>query len=236
MNPPEWPGQLPGQPGFPPPAVPAAPPPAPPRAPVGAPLPGPPMPGPPMYGPPMQGPPMPGGFPPPPPHRSGGGALVALLIIGALVVLSVAGVGAFVLVKAGDNDRPTITLPTPTAPTAPLFTAPAVEPSPTASSGGTTSDPSSVLSASVRTAQGNIFTRAGTRTESCISRANTKMLSELQANPCIGSMYSAVYANPSRTIITAVSIAKFASPSAASSVGNVTNQQGWPKLLTPSDA
>ncbi|QXJ23962.1 hypothetical protein AGRA3207_005196 [Actinomadura graeca] len=157
-----------------------------------------------------------------------------LLIIGAVVVLALVGVGAFVLLKDdGKDDPPPVTLASPTSP---LFTAPSVEPSPTTTGGGTTSDPSTVLSETVRTAQGNTFTRAGTRTESCITRANSKMLSELSTNPCIGSMYSAVYANPSRTIITAISIAKFASPSAASTVGNATNQQGWPKLLTPSDA
>ncbi|MBT2208173.1 MULTISPECIES: hypothetical protein [Actinomadura] len=179
---------------------------------------------------------MPGGFPPPP-RRSGGGAAVPLLIVGGMVLLALIGVGAFVVLNSGDDkdDPPAITFPS----ARPTYTPPStgsIEPSPTTSLGGGGSDPTSLLSATVRTAKGNTFTRAGTRTESCITRANTKLLSRLRTDPCIGSMYSAVYANPSRTIITSVSIAKFATPSAASRIGNATDAQGWPKLLTPSDA
>ncbi len=181
---------------------------------------------------------MPGGFPPPP-RRGGGGAAVPLLIVGGMVLLVLIGVGAFVLLSGDDDDDPpAITFPSSRStytPYTPPSTGTSIEPSPSTSIGGG-SDPTSLLSATVRTAKGNTFTRAGTRTESCITRANTKLLSRLRTDPCVGSMYSAVYANPSRTIITSISIAKFSSPSAASRIGNATDAQGWPKLLTPSDA
>lgn len=208
MSSPQWPGQPPGGPGFPPP----------------------PPPGPPL---PPGGP----GFPPPPPPRGGGGgALVPLLIIGVVAVLAVVGIGAFFILKddGSDSDR-TSAFPSHTPPTS-SYTPYSSTPSPSTSSGGTSSDPSSVLGPTIRTAKGNTFTRAGTRTASCTSRANTKLRSELRSNPCVGSMYSAVYADPSKKIITSVSIAKFASSSAASSVSRATNDKGWPLLLTPSDA
>ncbi|MFI0372739.1 hypothetical protein ACH35V_33170 [Actinomadura sp. 1N219] len=180
------------------------------------------------------GPPLPGGpgFPPPRPPRSGGGALVPLLIIGVVGVLALVGIGAFFVLESDDDDPPrTSSLPSYT-PSSPIDSP---EPRPTESSGGG-SDPASILGPTIRTAKGNTFTRAGTRTASCTSRANTKLRSALSTYPCIGVMHSAVYANPSRNIITSVSIAKFSSPSAASSISRVTSSKGWPLLLTPSDA
>ncbi|MFI0410742.1 hypothetical protein [Actinomadura sp. 3N508] len=180
---------------------------------------------------------MPGGSgfpPPPPPRRSGGGALVPLLIFGVVGLLALVGLGAFVVVVAGDDDeepRRTTSFPSYT-PSSPADTP---EPRSTPSSGGG-SDPASVLGPTIRTAQGNTFTRAGTRTASCTSRANTKLRATLSTYPCIGVMHSAVYANPSRNIITAVSIAKFSSSTAAASVSRLTSSKGWPLLLTPSDA
>lgn len=224
MNPPEWPGQPPGRPGFPPPVAPAAPPPAPP---VGAPLYGPPLPGPPLHGPPLPGGP---GFPPP--HRGGSGPLVPLLIIG-VVLFVIIGVGAFVVLRGDTGKGGTVSLPTYTRSP---FTAPSVEPSPPTTTGVRTSDPAGLLSPAVETAKGNTFTRAGTRTESCATRANTPLLTALRSYPCMGLMHSAVYTSPSKQIMTVISILKFGSPSAASSISDVTNQSGWPKLLTPSDA
>ncbi|MGP4027570.1 hypothetical protein [Actinomadura sp. 3N407] len=209
MNSPQWPGQPPGGPGFPPP-------PAPP-------------------GPPLPGGPLPGGPGFPPPRRGGGGPLVPLLIFGLVGILAVLGLGTFLVLESGDDDDPggTTTLPT-YSPSTPSYSP---EPRPTETrTGGTTSNPASVLSATIRTAKGNTFTQAGTRTSSCTSRANTKLRATLRSHPCIGLMHSAVYANPTKKIITAVSIAKFSSPSAASSVSRVTATKGWPKLLIPSDA
>ncbi|WP_433476607.1 hypothetical protein ACQPZP_05895 [Spirillospora sp. CA-142024] len=207
MNPPPWPGQQPpGQPGFPPPATPAVPP---------------------------AGPPLPGGPGFPPPRRSGGGgALVWLLIVGAVLVLAVVGTGA-VLVLGGDDDHSDRTSTLPSATSVPTYQS-TTEPSPTSSGGAV--DPSGVLGRTIRTAKGNTFTQAGTRTESCITRANSVLLPALRTHPCVGSMYSAVYASPSRQIITSVSILKFATSTDASIVKGYTNQEGWPKLLTPSDA
>ncbi|MFB4301425.1 hypothetical protein [Actinomadura sp. NTSP31] len=193
------------------------------------------MPGPPMPGPPMPGPPgAPMGFPPPPRRSGGGGPLVPLLIIGVVAVLAVVGVGAFFLLSGDDNDDPPIAVRTPAYPTPSFRTSTA--PSPRTSIGGGTGDPASVLSRTIRTAKGNTFTQAGTRNESCATRANAKLLAALRTHPCIGLMHSAVYANPGRTIITSVSIMTLASDSAAASVRGVTDRSGWPKLLTPSDA
>lgn len=206
MNP-QWPGQPPGGPGFPP---------------------GPPGP-----------PPFPGGpgLPPPPP-RGGGGALVPILIFGLVGILVVVGVGAFFLLREDDDPRRTTagTLSTPD-PVVPRSTPslPTAEPTPTRQTGGTSSDPSSVLGPAIRTAKGNTFTRAGTRAGSCASRANPRLASALRTSPCTGPMHSAVYADPTKKIITVLSIARFSSPSDAASVSRVTADQGWPKLLTPSD-
>ncbi|MDL4814882.1 hypothetical protein [Actinomadura opuntiae] len=175
------------------------------------------------------------GFPPPP-RRSGGGALVPLLIIGVVAVLAIVGVSAFFLLSGDDEtDDPPVAMPTLTHITPSTETSSL--PSPRASvGGGGTGDPASVLSRTIRTAKGNTFTQAGTRTESCVTRANTKLLTALRRHPCVGLMHSAVYANPGRTIITSVSIMTLGSSSAAISVKGVTDQSGWPKLLTPSDA
>ncbi len=179
-------------------------------------------------------PPMPGGpgFPPPP--RGGGGAL-PLLIVGVVLVLAVIGTGAF-LVLGGDDDDPgrTTSLPSSTqVPTEEPTYESTVEPTPTRSS-GTPVDPSGVLTRTIRTAKGNTFTQAGTRTESCDARANSVLLPALRRHPCVGDMYSAVYASPSKQIITSVSILKFASSSDATVVKGYTSREGWPKLLTPS--
>ncbi|TDD32536.1 hypothetical protein E1287_22385 [Actinomadura sp. KC06] len=148
-------------------------------------------------------------------------------------VLALVGIGAFFVLESDDDD-PSRTSSFPSY-TPPSSTIDSPEPRPTESSGGG-SDPASILGPTIRTAKGNTFTRAGTRTASCTSRANTKLRSALSTYPCIGVMHSAVYANPSRNIITSVSIAKFSSPSAASSISRVTSSKGWPLLLTPSDA
>lgn len=213
MNPPEWPGQ-PGGPGYPP-------------APPGPPMPGPPLPGPP--GPPM-------GFPPPPPKRGGGSALVPVLIIGVVAVLGIVGIGAFFILRSGD-DKPdrSVALPTLTRLNPSSGTTYSPPPSPRTSIGGT-GDPSSVLTRTIRTAKGHTFTQAGVRTESCVTRANAKLLPALRKYPCVGMMHSAVYANPTKTIITSVSIMTMGTSSAAIYVKGVTDQSGWPKLLTPSDA
>ncbi|MEU8123221.1 hypothetical protein AB0C21_31295 [Spirillospora sp. NPDC049024] len=211
MNPPPWPGQPSGGPGYPPPGGPVGPPP----------------------------PPMPGGpgFPPPPPPRGGASTLVWLLLVGS--VLAVAIVGTVAVLVFGDDDKEparTLSLPSTTRlPTLESTTEPTTQPTPTRSSGGAV-DPSGVLSRTITTAKGNVFTQAGTRTESCTTRANSVLLPALRRHPCVGSMYSAVYANPSKQIITSVSILKFATSTDASIVKGYTNQEGWPKLLTPSDA
>jgi len=192
-------------------------------------------PGPPPGGPGFPpGPPGPygPGFPPPPP-RGGGGALVPLLIIGVVVVLAVIGVGTFLIVS-GDDDGRTTAFPsyTPYSPPTPTYS-PA--PTPTRSA-GTTGDLTEVLSTTIETAKGNTFTRAGTRTASCTGRANARLRTVLRSHPCTGPMYSAVYADPAKKIITSVSILTLSSPSAASSVSQVTEDKGWPLLLTPSNA
>ncbi|NDU77901.1 hypothetical protein GWI34_35615 [Actinomadura sp. DSM 109109] len=181
---------------------------------------------------------MPGGpgFPPPPPRRGGGGSTLAwLLIVGAVLAVAVVGTVAVLVFSGGDDDR-TIARPTTTdVPSYPSTRGPSSTPSPATSSGGA-ADPSGVLTRTITTARGNTFTQAGTRTESCVTRANSVLLPALRRHPCTRSMYSAVYASPSRQIITSVSILQFATSADASIVKSYTNQEGWPKLLTPSDA
>ncbi|SNT27010.1 hypothetical protein SAMN05443665_1021105 [Actinomadura meyerae] len=207
MYPPQQPGPPPGGPGYPPPGGPGFPPPG----------------GPGPYGAP--------GFPPPP--RRGGGALVPLLIIGVVLVLALVGVGAF-LILDGDDDDDAVAIPSYTPSSPRLGSTPEATSSP--SSETPSGDLSEVLSTTIRTAKGNTFTRAGTRTQSCTSRANDRLRTALRANPCTGPMYSAVYADPTKKIITAVSIMTLSSPSAASSVSRATTDKGWPLLLTPSNA
>ena len=208
MNPPQWPGQPPiGQP------------------PYGAPAPPPPM----HAGPP----PMPGGppgpYPPPPPRRGGGGALVPVLVIGVVLVLALVGVGAFVVLRGGDDPSPRVALPTPTwtPPSAPSTTPTGDT---TVGSGGS---PAGVLKSTITTARGNTFTRVGTRTDSCTARANSVLLTRLRTYPCTDQLYSAVYASPTRNIVTVISVMKLSSSSAANSVLSATYSKGWPKLLKP---
>ncbi|GAA4346393.1 hypothetical protein GCM10023178_59100 [Actinomadura luteofluorescens] len=163
---------------------------------------------------------MPGGpgFPPPypPPRRGGGSTLVWLLVVGAVLVVAVAGTFA-VLVFSGDDDDPVRPVSMPSTTRLPSYgstTEPTTEPSPSYSSGGAV-DPSGVLKRTITTAKGNMFTQAGTRTESCTTRANSVLLPALRRHPCVGSI---------------------ATSTDASLVKGYTNQEGWPKLLTPSDA
>ncbi|GAA1559514.1 hypothetical protein GCM10009678_48100 [Actinomadura kijaniata] len=193
MNPPQWPGQNPppGQPGFPPP------------------------PGQP-YGPPPGQP----GFPPPPPPPSGSGPLVPLLLVGAVVVLALVAIGAFVVIGGDDGERRRV-LPPP-------LTTPSYSPS----TSTTTMD--SVLKPIVSTAAGSTFTRAGTiRTGSCISRADSDLVTALRGNSCVDDMSSALYTNSSRTIVVVVSVLKFTDSTTAVSVNNATSRGANPTVLLP---
>jgi len=186
------------------------------------------------YGPPSGPPPMPGGPPgppgmppfPPPRPPSGGGPLVPLLIIGAVVLLVVIGLGGFIVFSGGDDDDdPITTLPRPTSS---LPTSDTATPDTTTGSGA---DPAGVLDSTIDTAQGNTFRQVGTRTDSCTSRANSTLLTRLRTYPCTDQLYSAVYANETRTIVTVISIMEVSSSSAASRVSSATYSKGWPKLL-----
>ncbi|WP_433332684.1 hypothetical protein [Spirillospora sp. CA-294931] len=186
------------------------------------------------------GPPAPG-FPAPPPPKSGGGT-VALLIIGGFVVLIVIGIVGFVVFTNDDDDdnRRTISAPssysTPTETYAPSTETPIDTSTPTATPPPSGKSVARIFTPTFKTARGNTFTRGGTRTGSCISRADKELLTALRSNPCTASMESAVYANPGRDIITVVSVLTFASSSDASAVSNSTNTGAAPTLLVPSKA
>ncbi|MFI0350654.1 hypothetical protein [Actinomadura sp. 9N407] len=218
MNPPEWPGQNPGSPYGPP---------GPPGPPSGPPMHGPPGMGMPPGMPPgpgMPGPGMPGPGMPPPRKSGGGGALIALLIAGAMLFLVLIGVGAFVILGGDDDDPPPITSPTRGYTSEPTD-------DPTTSTGGG-ADPSGILASTIRTT-GGTYTQVGTRTGTCTSRANTTLATRLRTYPCTDSLYSGVYASPTRNIITVISIMKVGSSTDASAVSSAVNSEGWPKLLKP---
>ncbi|NEA24094.1 hypothetical protein [Actinomadura bangladeshensis] len=181
-----------------------------------------------MYPPQQPGPP-PGG----PGYPPSGGPLVPLPIIGVVLVLALAGVGAFLILGGDDDGDRSAAIPSST-PYSPRYSS-----SPEATSTPTSETPSGdlseVLSTTIRTAKGNTFTRAGTRTQSCGSRTNDRLRTALRAHPCTGPMYSAVYAGPNM-IITEVWGMTPADPSAASSVSRATAEKGRPLLLTPSNA
>ncbi|MBE1533384.1 hypothetical protein [Actinomadura algeriensis] len=182
-------------------------------------------PGPPPPGYPPVPPP---GYPPPPPPRGGNGpVLIMLLVFGVVVVLAIAAIGVF-LVAEGDDDRPTAI----TARTSPPATSSAPTDAPTRAS---SSDPSSILGVTVETAKGNTFTRAGTRTENCATRANAQLKAALRDHPCTGDMHSAVYADPTKKIITTISILDLATAADAEAVKETTAEDAWPELLTPSE-
>lgn len=213
MNPPEWPGQVPpGQPGYPPQ--------------------GPSSFGPPPYGP--GGPGFPPPPPPPPPPRGGGsGAVIAVLLGGGLLVVVVIAVAAFVLLGDDDDDKGKRASTLPTLPTSPsVGSTPSYggSPSATPSPGGI----DGVLKPTIKTARGNVFTRAGTRTGSCASRADADLAKALRGRSCTEDMQSAVYANPGKNIITVISILKFADATTASEVSDATSDGANPELLTPS--
>ncbi|MFC4913247.1 hypothetical protein [Actinomadura gamaensis] len=182
-------------------------------------------------------PPGPPGFPPPGPPRSGGGGAALAIILGvvALVVI-VGGVGAFVLLSGDDKPKRHVAIVPPPS-SVPSYTPPSSRISPTSPAGGGggggSADPWSILTRTIRTAKGNTFTQEGTRYESCVARANTQMLSTLRTHPCTGRMASGVYVNPSRTIITVLSIAKFESALDARAVVRSIDLHAEPKLLGP---
>ncbi|WP_026414772.1 hypothetical protein [Actinomadura oligospora] len=160
--------------------------------------------------------------------------MVFIVIAVAAVVLLGGGIGAFLLLSGDDKPkRHTTVLPPPIKPpsSAPGGTVP-TSPS-TGGGGGGPVDPWSVLTRTIKTAKGNTFTQAGTRYESCVLRANTRLLTTLRTHPCSGRMASGVYLNPARTIVTVVSIAKFGSAADARTVVRSVNLHAEPKLLGP---
>ncbi|GAA4099644.1 hypothetical protein [Actinomadura miaoliensis] len=192
-------------------------------------------PGQPGYPPgPQQGPPFGPGVPgnplPPPKSDGGGGVIIALLLGGGLLVLVLIVGVVVVLANGGDDDDD------PTPPLAVSRTAtPSYSPysTPTTGTGGI--DPQGVLKSTIRTARGNTFTQVGTRVDSCTARANSTMLERLRLYPCTGQMYSAVYANPSRSIVTVISVVNVGSSSDANGLSRAVYSEGWPRLLKPSN-
>ncbi|MBO2454331.1 hypothetical protein J4573_45100 [Actinomadura barringtoniae] len=217
MNPPEWPGQNPppGQPGYPPP-----PPGQPGYSPQGP------------YGQPYGGPPPPG-FPPPGPPRppSGSGPLIPLMIIGGVILVVIVAVGAFfVLRDDGKKDNPPVVLPS----TSGGYPSPTESPSSSTSQSATTSDMSTILKPTVSTAAGTTYTRAGIiRTGSCASRAGSDLAKALVGHSCVQDMQSALYSNPDRSVVTVVSILKFADATNAQAVNDKTSDGADPTLLLP---
>jgi hypothetical protein len=210
MNPPEWPGQNPPPPGHPGSGYP-------PQGP---------------YGQSPYGAPPPPGFPPPPhqpPRRppSGGGPLIPLMIIGGVLVVIIVAVGAFFVLKGDDKkDNPPVVLPSSSS------GFPSVTPS--TSQSATTADMSTILKPTVNTAAGTTFTRAGIiRTGSCTSRAGSDLAKALVGHACTQDMQSALYSNPDRTIVTVVSILKFADATSAQAVNDKTSEGADPTLLLP---
>ncbi|GAA2426961.1 hypothetical protein GCM10010191_44550 [Actinomadura vinacea] len=149
--------------------------------------------------------------------------LIPLLIVGALLVLVIVGAGVFFVVRGdGDDDNE------------PIATRTTASPSTNSSQQATTSDMSTILKPTISTAQGNTFTRAGViRNGSCISRADADLLGALRSNACVQNMDSALYSNSTRTIITVVSILKFADATAAAAVSDETSEGANPTLLLP---
>ncbi|XVQ11680.1 hypothetical protein ACQP1W_03590 [Spirillospora sp. CA-255316] len=147
--------------------------------------------------------------------------LIPLLIVGALLVLVVVGAGVFIVVSRDDDD------PDPIAVTS-------TSPSASTSQQATTSDMSTILKPTITTAQGNTFTRAGViRNGSCISRADADLLGALRSNACVQNMDSALYTNNTRTVVTVISILKFADATAAAAVSDETSEGANPTLLLP---
>ncbi|MBW8485291.1 hypothetical protein [Actinomadura parmotrematis] len=145
--------------------------------------------------------------------------LAVLLVGGGLVLLLVIVAVVAVVAKSDDKPRRPLTLPSVT------YGVPTTRP--------TTGTGTDVLGPTIRTAKGNTFTRGGSRTASCIARANSDLLTELASHPCVGQMQSALYMNPGQTVTTVVSIAKFASSSDASAISSATNGEAEPTLLYP---
>ncbi|MEV5570970.1 hypothetical protein AB0L06_13050 [Spirillospora sp. NPDC052269] len=157
--------------------------------------------------------------------------MLFIVIAVVVVVLIGGGIGAFFLLSGDDKPkRHTAVLPAPSAPSGTRPTSPAAG---GGGGGGGTTDPWSVLTRTIKTARGTTFTQAGTRYESCILRANTRLLTTLRTHPCSGRMASGVYLNPSRTIVTVVSLAKFESALDARTVVRSVNLHAEPKLLGP---
>ncbi|RFU39481.1 hypothetical protein DZF91_22255 [Actinomadura logoneensis] len=173
-------------------------------------------------------------FPPPPAPPGGGGsggAVIFIVIAVVALVLIGGGVGAMVLLSGDDKPkRHVAVVPPSAAPSSPS----GLGKRPTSGGGGGTSDPWSILTRTIRTAKGNSYTQAGTRSEPCVLRANTQLLSTLRAHPCTGRMASGVYLNSSRTIVTVLSLARFGSPADARAVVNSLSRHAEPKLLGPS--
>jgi len=167
------------------------------------------------------------GQPPRPP--SGSGPLIPLMIIGGVIVVIIVAIGAFFVLKDdGKKDNPPVVLPS----TSGGYPSPSASPS--TSQSATTSDLSTILKPTVSTAAGTTYTRAGIiRTGSCSSRAGADLTKALVGHSCIQDMQSALYSNPDRTVVTVVSILKFADATNAQAVNDKTSEGADPTLLLP---
>jgi hypothetical protein len=174
---------------------------------------------------------MPGFPPPPPPRNSSAGIFWALGIAGLVLVIAVAA-GAVFLVSKGDDksEEPprslaqTTSVPTPTG--TPTTSRPTDTPTTSTGSGVP-----NILDATVKTAWGETYTRTLTRGGSCPSVANSALRTALGAHPCVAPISSALYKTADRSVQVTITIMKFGSSAAASSILHAANGKAQPSLI-----
>ncbi|GAB2816195.1 hypothetical protein GCM10022221_12640 [Actinocorallia aurea] len=220
-------------PGTPPPFAPGTPPPFPAPQPFAQ---GTPPPFAPPYGPgyPPQGSPAPfgeGGFPPPPPLAPKPNPVVfAIGAITAIVVVLVAGLVAMHFVRSDDEKKPPeVSMPSVSVPPMPTVSAVPTE-APTLPAASEPRQVPDILKASVKTAFGTTYTRAGTASGKCPSIAPKALRKALAKNPCIGQYRGAVYSSPKKDAVVTVIIMPLKNADAAAAVKRAGK---YPYLIAP---
>ncbi|ROO91105.1 hypothetical protein EDD29_8852 [Actinocorallia herbida] len=180
----------------------------------------------PPYGAPFAGPGTPqpfgqGGFPAPPhpPAKSRTGLLIALGAIVAVVVVLGAGAVALTVLDGEDPAPkvPEVTMPSVSVPPIPTVSVPPVD-VPTLPADSTPKQVPDILKASVKTAFGTTYTRAGTSSGKCPSIAPKALRKVLEKNPCIGRYKGAVYSSPKKDAVVTVVIMPLKNADAAAAL------------------
>jgi hypothetical protein len=177
-----------------------------------------------------------GGFmppPPPPPRNSIAGILIALgvaglvVIVGSAVVVYLAfGTSSTTAKSEGGSTVPAVPEPSVT------HGLPTETPSPLSAPAGGGGGVPNILTATVKTAWKDAYTRTLTRSGTCASVANPALKTALRAHPCAAPVSSALYRTSNRSVQVTITIMKFGSTADATAVLHAAQKKAQPSMIS----